>query len=106
MSITIEVDTVLHTAYIQLSNEDVVKTVDLDDRIQIDLDRFGVAVGIEVLDEGAPLPFTELVEMFHVHSDVIDLLRLIRPDVSSYLEFTHGNDGVSNAAGTAALTRA
>lgn len=103
MSITIEVDTVLHAAYIQLSDEEVTRTVDFSEDIQIDLDRHGVAVGIEVLDEQAALPFTELTERFHVHSEVIELLRLIRPDVNSYLAFTQGNDGVSSARGASQL---
>ncbi len=103
MSITIEVDTVLHAAYIQLSEAEIVGTVDFSEEIQIDLDRHGVAVGIEVLNERAPLPFTELTERFHVHSDVINLLRLIRPDVSSYLAFSQGNDGVSSARGASQL---
>lgn len=99
MSIRIEVDTTLHAAYIELSTEPVVRTVAFSDDIQIDLDRFGVAVGIEVLDENARLPFDELLSEFHVRTDVIDLLKLIRPDVNSYLTLTTGNDGVSIARG-------
>lgn len=103
MSITIEVDTVLHAAYIQLSESEVVRTIHYNDEIQIDLDEHGVAVGIEVLDESAPLPFTDLCDRFHVHSDVIDLLRLIRPDVNSYLAMTQGSDGVSSARSSSQL---
>ena len=71
--ITIEVDTVVHAAYIKLSDAPVVRTVDFNGQIMIDLDEFGIAVGIEVLDERVPLPFTELVSDFHVHTDVADL---------------------------------
>lgn len=95
VSITIEVDTELHAAYISLSDDPVVRTVEFSEQIMVDLDEFGVAVGIELLDEGALLPFSELVSEFHVHSDVVDMLRVIRPDVSSYLRLTtSGNDGV------------
>ncbi|HCB06111.1 MAG TPA: DUF2283 domain-containing protein [Nocardioides sp.] len=97
MSIIIEVDTALNAAYIQLSEARVATTVEFNDEINIDLDEFGVAVGLEVLDERAPLPFAELVDRFHVHSDVVELLRLIRPDVNTYLAFSRGNDGASEA---------
>lgn len=96
-SIRVEVERELNTAYIQLSPNDVSTTVEVNDQILIDLDAHGVAVGIEVLDERAPLPFTELCERFHVHSDVVDRLRLIRPDVNTWLNFTSGNDGASQA---------
>ena len=97
MSITIEVDTRLHAAYIKLADEPVVRTVEFNDLILVDLDQYGVAVGIELLDEGAQLPFTELVDVFHVHSDVVELLRLIRPSVASYLQLTSGSDGTSSS---------
>lgn len=106
MSITIEVDTTLKTAYIALSENDVARTVAHDELIQVDLDELGVAVGIEILDEGAILPFQDLIEKYHVHSDVVDLLRLIRPSVASYLEFTQGNDGAAVASGSGSLTPA
>jgi uncharacterized protein YuzE len=93
----VPVDTALNAAYIQLSESGVASTVELNDEINIDLDEFGVAVGIEVLDERAPLPFTDLVDRFHVHSEVVELLRLIRPDVNTYLSFSLGNDGASEA---------
>lgn len=105
-SIMIEVDTVLHAAYIRLSDQPVARTVEHNEEIMIDLDRFEVAVGIEVLDEGAALPFTDLVDKYHVHTDVVELLRLIRPDVSSYLELTQGNDGSTSARGANQLTPA
>lgn len=103
MSISITVDTALNAAYIQLSNEPVARTVEFNDLVLVDVDEFGVAVGIEVLDEGAPLPFSELITDFHVHSEVVDLLRVIRPDVSSYLKLTYANDGVSAAKATSNL---
>lgn len=97
MSIEIRVDTTVNAAYIRLSENAVVRTVDVNDQIMVDVDEYGVAVGIEVLDEGEPLPFQQLVDDFHVHSDVVELLRLIRPNVASFLRFTQGSDGVSSA---------
>ncbi|MEI6620280.1 MAG: DUF2283 domain-containing protein [Actinomycetes bacterium] len=103
MSVTIEVDTVLRCAYIRLSNEDVVRTIEVNDCVQVDLDRFGVAVGIEVLDDHAPLPFEQLTK-FHVRSEAIELLRLIRPDVGTFITFTSGHDGFSDIHGGTSLT--
>ncbi|WP_435744864.1 DUF2283 domain-containing protein [Nocardioides sp. SYSU DS0663] len=103
MSIAIEVDAALHAAYIRLSDDEVARTVEFSDLIMVDLNEFGVAVGIELLDEGAVLPFTELVNDFHVHSDVVEILRLIRPSVSSYLKLTQGNDGTSEVRSAAVV---
>ncbi|MGA8245720.1 MAG: DUF2283 domain-containing protein [Nocardioides sp.] len=91
------VDTVLETAYIHLSDGQVARTVDVNDDIAVDLDAFGLVVGIEILDQRAPLPFTELLDRFHVHSDVVETLRLIRPDVDSFLRLHTGHDGASSA---------
>lgn len=97
MSIRITVDATLGCAYIELSKTDVARTIEFSEEILIDVDKFGVAVGIELLDEGTVLPFEELVDRFHVHSDVVELLRLIRPDVKSFLDMTTGTDGVSQS---------
>ena len=48
----------------------------------------------------APLPDPsdwtfDLVEQYHVHSAVVELLRLIRPDVASFIQVTRGNDGTT-----------
>ena len=95
-SVAIEVDESNGTAYIRLSDHEIVRTVEHSEDVLIDLDRLGVAVGIEFLDQTAPLPFTELVDRYHVHSDVIDLLRMVRPDVDTFVRLTTGNDGESH----------
>lgn len=95
MSIAITVDTALGTAYIRLASDSVARTIEFSDQILVDVNEFNVAVGIELLDDGVALPFDALVSDFHVHSSVVDLLRLVRPDVSSYLRISAGNDGVA-----------
>jgi uncharacterized protein YuzE len=95
MRISIEVDTTVDAAYVRLSQNPVEHTVKVSDEVLVDLDEHGVAVGIEVLSEAAELPFGRLVTDFHVHSEVVELLRLIRPSVSAFLEFTQGSDGRS-----------
>ena len=96
-SITIELDTVVDAAYIRLATAPVARTVAHDDRINIDLDVHGVVIGIEVLGEGVPLPFAELVDRYHVHSDVVEMLRVIRPDVAAFLQLRFGTDGWTSA---------
>lgn len=94
-SIKIEVDTDVHAAYIRLSDEPVVRTVECTEHVMVDLDQYGVAVGVELLDETTPIPFQALLTDFHVHSEVVDLLRLIRPNVSSFLSVHQGSEGVA-----------
>jgi uncharacterized protein YuzE len=96
VSVVVKVDSALNAAYIRLSENPVARTIEHNDLILVDVDELGVAVGIEVLDEGAALPFSELVSDYHVHSDVVDLLRLIRPDVASFLRLTTQTEGQSD----------
>lgn len=96
-AISIDVDHSVDAAYITLGERAVARTVQYDELVMIDLDEYGVAVGIEVLAQSAPLPFTDLLEKYHVHSDVVELLRMIRPNVSSFIEVTIGTDGSSAA---------
>jgi hypothetical protein len=66
------------------------------DSVLIDLDAMNVIVGVEVLDLGAKIPFSTLVSDFHVHTDVIELLRVIQPSVSGFL-LTQSAEGVAVA---------
>ncbi|MCM0618755.1 DUF2283 domain-containing protein [Nocardioides bruguierae] len=95
MSIIITLDPGIDAGYIRLSADEVADTIEFNEQILVDVDEFGVAVGIELLEQSAALPFAELVSQFHVHSDVVDLLRLIRPDLESFLTVSQGTDGVS-----------
>jgi uncharacterized protein YuzE len=81
--VRVEVDRVADVAYIRFSNEDVARSVELDDSVLIDLDRFDMAIGIEVLDLDADIPFQRLTNEFHVRSTQVELLRLLRPNISS-----------------------
>ena len=53
----LEVDQLAEAAYVRFSDADVARTVAFNDEINIDLDEFGVVVGIEVLTLGAEIPF-------------------------------------------------
>lgn len=93
----VQVDLIADAAYVQLSREEVAETCQLSDAILVDLDADRVVVGIEVLTIDAELPFTELATRFHVRSEVIDFLRLIRPSVGGFIktQVTSGNDGAA-----------
>lgn len=47
--------------------------------MNVDLDELGLVVGVEMLQLAAQIPFSALVTEFHVRSDVIETLRLLRP---------------------------
>lgn len=83
--ISVEVDRVLDSAYVRLSNEPVARTVEVTDEVLVDLDSMEVVVGIEVLSLAATIPHTELSAHHHVHSDVINVLRQITPSVGDFL---------------------
>lgn len=96
--LTIQVDQVAEAAYVRMSMEPVVRTVTHDDAINIDLDRFGMVVGIEVLQLSAPLPFGDLVTRYHVDSALVDLLRQLQPSISSFVtRFTTDGAGAARA---------
>lgn len=92
--IVVEVDGTAQAAYIRLSNEPVARSVNIDDELVVDLDEFNVAIGIEVLALGVEIPFSRLTTEFHVHTDVVETLRLIQPSVAGFLT-SHGTDGTA-----------
>jgi uncharacterized protein YuzE len=94
--VTIEIDTTTDAAYISLTDAPVARTVELSDDILVDVDSFGVVVGVEVLRLGAEIPFRELTDALHVHSDVIDILKEIQPSISGMLSLTQASDGTTS----------
>lgn len=96
-SIKLSVDQTDSLAYITLSDHVVDSTVEHDDCVIVDLDDMGVAVGVELLDLDAVIPFDALTTRYHVKSDVVGLLRLIQPTINSFIfksrSSKHGLDG-------------
>lgn len=92
MSVRLNVDLVAEAAYVRLSDNKVSRTRDVTDAVLVDLDEFGVVVGVEVLALEAEIPFGRLVDEFHVHSAAVAALRTIQPTVGSFI-MTQGNDG-------------
>lgn len=83
--ISVSIDKTVDAAYITLSGEQIAETRALSDEINVDLDANGVAVGIEMLVAEAEIPFDRLCREFHVHSTVIDLLRMIGPSAYTFV---------------------
>lgn len=84
-TISIKIDVQADAAYIKLLDAQVHSTVSLTDDVNIDLDAHGRVIGLEVLTLEADIPFTDLIENYHVTSDVIESLRQIRPSVNTFL---------------------
>jgi len=84
-NIKLAVDRDAEVAYITLSSEPIVRSVEHDDCVIVDLDNMNVAVGVELLDLDAKIPFEELTTSYHVKSDVIDILRLIQPTINKFV---------------------
>lgn len=84
-NITVQVDRDADAAYIQLFDGAVVRSVAVGDDVVVDLDEMNVVVGVEMLHLNAEIPYSELVSQYHVHSDVTELLRRLRPSISGFL---------------------
>jgi uncharacterized protein YuzE len=98
--ISIMTDPTVDAAYIGLSQNEIAHTVEFSETVLVDVDEFGVAVGIELLGQNAEIPFTALVDRFHVHSSVVETLRLIRPSVGAFVSTQSANEGTSVASGS------
>lgn len=75
--VVITLDSSVDAAYVQLLERPVAETVELTDAVMLDLDEHRVVVGIEMLSISAPLPYDELVSKYHVHSEVVHVLRTV-----------------------------
>ncbi len=92
IKISLTVDLLADAAYVKLSNEPIVRTARVNAQVLVDLDATDMVVGIETLRADAPIPFSELATRFHVHSEVIDALRMIRPSPGAFVEFFAASD--------------
>ena len=94
--IKLEVERDAGMAYITLSTAPVAQTMEHSSTVMVDLDALNVAVGIELLDLDATIPYDDLVTLYHVDSSVIEILKLIRPTINSFVQHTKSitEDGV------------
>jgi uncharacterized protein YuzE len=63
--ITLSVDTNVGAAYIKLTDEPIVETVEVNPDVQVDIDSMGAVVGVEILNLATDIPADELVARFH-----------------------------------------
>ena len=92
----VNIDRQSDAAYIRLTEGDVDKTIQATESVLVDVDRFGVAVGLELLSLDTEVPYAELIRNFHVRSEVLTYLSLIRPTVRGFLSLTQGADGMAS----------
>lgn len=102
--IEIQIDCEVDAAYVRLSLNAVVRMSEVTDEVVVDLEEMNAAVGIEVLRLDATIPYDRLCTEYHIHSDVIDLLRQIRPSVAGFMSITSAPDGTSHASAAPTLT--
>lgn len=84
----VTVDPDVHACYVLLSDNPVDRTFEYSDDILVDLDKFGVAVGIEVLDPRAVFPLDDLVHRLHIHSRDEAFLAQLLPTIEHSLRFS------------------
>jgi uncharacterized protein YuzE len=95
-AIRIELDAEAQAAYVAVSDGEVASTQALTESVLVDLDAMGMVVGIEVLSLDTEIPFARLEGECHVHSSVIDVLSLIKPNVGAFvLMTTSGAEGIA-----------
>ena len=81
VSVDIEAD----AAYLRMSANPVASTREVTDDVMVDLDEFGMVVGVEMLSVQAEIPFQRLLDEFHVPSMLVEKLRALRPSVGAHL---------------------
>jgi len=93
--VVVEVDRVASCAYVRFGDQPVARSVAHTEEINIDLDEYGMVVGIEVLDLAARMPFTALISEYHVDSAKVDLLRNICPTIPGFVARFHREGSLS-----------
>lgn len=81
--VILEVDRDAGAAYLTLSDNEVVSTVEVVPEVQVDLDEFGVAVGVEILDLNMVVPVSKIASQCHVKTDKLGALTALRGTVNS-----------------------
>lgn len=71
-------------AYVELEPKDIASTVVLRDGVNIDLDKFGFVVGVEVLSPMSEVSILDIESVAHVHSNVRGMLTAILSQLSRY----------------------
>lgn len=101
MTHSLTVDFEANAAYLQLSDREVEETCQVTPGVLVDLDAFGMVVGVEVLDLDITLPLDKLQVKYHIPSDAIGALERIRPSVTNFVARHAGVSESSAARATA-----
>jgi uncharacterized protein YuzE len=84
--ITLNVDTTVGAAYIQLTDELVAETVEFNPDIQVDVDAMGAVVGVEILNLAAVIPTDDMAARFHFRDSVhVLVLSQLRPSIGAFM---------------------
>ena len=78
--ITLSVDVNLGAAYIELTDEPIVETVEVTPSVQVDIDKSGTVVGVELLSLTADLPIEVMDRMFNFRAGA-EMLSSIWPSI-------------------------
>lgn len=81
--VILEVDRDAGAAYLTLSDNEIVSTVEVVPEVQVDMDEFGVAVGVEILDLNMVVPVSKIASACHIKSDKLGALTALRGTVNS-----------------------
>lgn len=81
----LEVDRGAGAAYLSLSDNEVDRTVEVVPEVQVDLDKFGVAVGVEILDLNMVVPIGKISSKCHIRSEKLAALSSLRGTVNSFV---------------------
>lgn len=102
---TVDYDASVGVCYVKLSDSAVHSTFEYSDDILVDLDPYGVAVGIEVLNPDAQFPLTDLCDALHIHSRDEGQLSRLLPSLSHFMraELTSAPDATLTRERAAAL---
>lgn len=107
LNVSVSVDRDVDAAYLRLSDEPVMRTVEVGSGLLVDLDNYGMARGIELLDLSAPLPpaeLNELVKKCHVPGCAYDLVMQILPAIprvtASSSQTRHRQDAINSNRST------
>ena len=85
MDPSLTVDFAADAAYLLLSDHEIARTCEVAPGVLVDLDGYGIVTGVEVIDLDAVIPYSELIDKFHVRADQLVILDSVRPSVSSFV---------------------
>jgi uncharacterized protein YuzE len=72
--VSVKIDQDAGAAYVQLSVGHVARTVEFSEQLNIDLDRHGVVIGIELLDLGRAIPLDDIARRYHIRTEALRTL--------------------------------